>query len=276
MSQSAGLRADRQGPVVYLWLARPQARNALDEPLVLALTDAVLASAGNPEVRAIVLAGEGEVFCAGADIAEMQRLVAQGEAANRGQADRLAELLAAIHRCPKPVVARVQGAAYGGGVGLLAASDLVIASQEARFALTEVRLGIAAALIAPYVARRIGAARLCELALSGQPIDARKACEIGLVTEVTEADALDSVVTHWLHALLRGAPQAQAAVKRIADRVAGDPAALSPLLAAELACLRAMPEAQEGMAAFLQKRAPAWWPATMPTTESSERDRHGH
>ncbi len=258
MSEQTGVRRQQQGPVAYLWLARPSRRNALDEAMIAALREAVLDCSRDTQVRALVIGGDGELFCAGADIDEMRQLVAEGEDANRRQAEALADLLATIHHCPKPVIARVHGAAYGGGVGLLAACDLVIATPEARFALTEVRLGIAAAIIAPYVVRRIGAARTCELALTGEPIDAQRACHIGLVTEVAPEGTLDAAVARALAALLRGGPQAQVAVKRLVDRVAGDPAALGPILAVELARLRASPEGWEGLCAFLEKRRPAW------------------
>jgi methylglutaconyl-CoA hydratase len=263
----ASLRVERRPlgaadgePVAWIWMARPALHNAFDEGLIAALDDAFATLDADPSVRVIVLAGEGRSFSAGADLRWMQR---QGEAAevdNLDDARRLAALFRRIAECRKPTVARVQGAALGGGMGLACACDVCIASEDASFATTEVRLGLIPAVIGPYVLRAIGARQALRYFQSGERIPAARALELGIVLELVEREALDARLDEVLEALLAGGPLAQAAAKALVRDLAQrplDPALLADT-AARIARLRATPEAREGLEAFLAKRAPRW------------------
>jgi len=265
------VRVTRQGTIARVMLARPEARNALDPGMIAALTAAFAAAGADPGVRVILLGGDGPAFCAGADIAYMRSIAAAGREANIDDAARLADLFLAVHHCPKPVVARVQGAAYGGAVGLVAAADIAIAAHGTRFALSETRLGIAPSVIAPFVIRRIGVTAATELALTGEVFDASRAQAIGLIAGVAPEPELDEVIDGRIAALLAAAPGAQAAVKRLFTLVAGDPAAHRTATAELIADLRASDEGREGLAAFMERRPPMWAGDTARPAESRER-----
>jgi methylglutaconyl-CoA hydratase len=240
-------------------LDRPEVRNALDDQLLRALRDALATLAADPAVRVIVLTGEGAVFSAGADLNWMRRMRAAGYEENLRDAEEAGALFHALHALPKPVVARVHGAAVGGGVGLVAACDLVIASREARFSFAEVRLGIVPALIAPYVVGRIGPARARALFLTGETLGADEALRIGLVDRVVGTGELDAAVDAVAALLVQGGAAAQAAAKELVGRAAGGPTPEVRRFTAELiAGIRVSPEAREGIDAFLEKRLPAW------------------
>lgn len=250
----------RADGVAVLTLQRPERHNAFDETLIEALHRAFDGLAAAPEVRAIVLAGAGPSFSAGADIGWMRRAAAASAADNLRDAQQFAATLAAIAQCPKPTVARVQGLALGGGVGLTCACDIAIAAEDARFAVSEARFGILPAVIGPYVIRAVGTRQALRLALMAHRIDAAEALRLGLVQQVVAEAALDAAVEATLAELLAGGPQAQAEIKALFARLQpGDVGEGARQLTAEtIARVRATPEAREGFAAFVEKRLAAW------------------
>lgn len=254
------LEIERNGGVTTLWLNRPDRHNAFDEHLIAALDETLGALDADPAVRVVVLAGRGESFCAGGDLDWMRRMATVGAERNLADAQRLAIMLQRLYRMSKPTIARVHGAARAGGVGLVAACDIALASVQANFAISEVRLGLSPAAIAPYLLRALGERTVRRYLLTGERIDAQKALELGLVHERVSADALDSCVADIADTLLAGAPAALAAAKRLLADVAGRP--LDAMLMAEtaqrIATARAGHEAQEGIAAFKARRKPLW------------------
>lgn len=250
------------GPVATVTLTRPQVHNALDETLVGNLAQAFQKLSVAEAVRVVVLAAEGDSFCAGGDLQWMRRAAALSPEDNRRDAMQFAIMLDAVERCAKPVVAMVHGPALGGGVGLVAACDVAIASEEASFALTEVRLGLIPAIIGPSVAAAIGSRACRRYFLTGERFDAREALRLGLVHAVVAPDRLAEARERVVAALLKGAPQAQAEAKDLL-RVIADMAPGPDLMrwtAGRLAELRAGDEARDGLAAFLEKRKPRWTP----------------
>ena len=253
------LRIDRQGAVTTLTLDRPEAGNAIDDALIARFAAALAACAGDASVRVVVVTGAGRVFSAGADLRWMRRMRDAGAEANAEDARRTQGLFAAIAELPKPVIARVNGPARGGGVGLIAAADVVVAAAEAHFAFTEVRVGIVPATIGPFVIARVGAARARRLFCTGETFGAADAAAWGLVDRVVAAADLDGAVAAVAADLMKGAPGAIAEAKKlIHDLAVADPASIPALTAELIARLRASDEGQEGMAAFLEKRAPRW------------------
>ncbi len=239
----SALRIDREGAVLRVTLARPERRNAFDAALIGDLTEAFL-DVG--DVRAVILAGEGASFCAGADVEWQRSSIDLSFAANVEDAARLHRMLATIDACPAPVVARVQGYALGGGSGIVACADVALAAEDAVFGFSEVKLGIVPAVISPFVLARIGASAR-RYFLTGERFDARTALRIGLVHEVVHD--LDDAVERVVRELLTGGPHAVRAAKRLVrDPV---PDGELPRLAATL---RASEEGQEGLRAFLEKR----------------------
>lgn len=254
------LQVDNRSGAAWLWMNQPAVHNAFDERLIAELTAALQALDADPAVRAIVLAGRGRSFSAGADLKWMQRQGAASEADNLQDARRLATLFRTLAECRKPTVARVQGAALGGGMGLASACDICVASEQASFATSEVKFGIVPAAISPYVIRAIGERQAYRYFQTAERIDAVRAREIGLVHELTSAEQLDAVVERLLQALCAGGSQAQAAAAELIRAVANRPIDndLVEDTARRIASLRATPEAREGLAAFLDKRPPAW------------------
>lgn len=248
--------------VAIIWLNRPDIRNAMSDTLIAELTDAFAAAAEDEDVRAIVLAGHGKAFCAGADLNWMQRAADYTHEQNLADAQRLATLLDTIARCPKPTVARVHGPAYAGGMGLVAACDVAIASTEATFCLSEVKLGLIPATISPYVIRAMGQRAARRWFLSGEVFDAAEAYRIGFVHDLCPAEELDGTVNALLGQFMLGSPQALASCKRLIDDVAGRPvdAALIDDTARRIADARASDDGREGLASFLDKRKPRWVP----------------
>jgi methylglutaconyl-CoA hydratase len=250
----------RAGGVVWITLDRPEIHNAFDDRLIAALTRELAALSADPAVRALVLTGRGKSFSAGADLNWMRRTATYGEAENLDDARALARLLATLDGLPKPTVARVNGAALGGGVGLVACCDVVVASETALFGTTEVRLGIIPSVIGPYVVAAIGPRQARRLMLTGERIDAAEARRIGLVHEVVAAEGLDAAVERVLGDLAKGGPAAIAAAKQLVQDLAARP--ITPEIAEEtarrIARIRAAEEGREGVAAFLEKRAPLW------------------
>lgn len=250
--------SERAGGVLRLTLNRPEVRNAFDEECIAALT-AAAAAADDPALRAVVLAGSGPVFCAGADLAWMARAVAYSHRENLADAEDLARMLERLDTLPLPVVGRVQGAALGGGLGLTAVCDIVVAADDAVFGLTEVKLGLLPGVVAPYVMRKIGVSAARELFLSGARFDAVRAKALGLVHDVVPAAELDAAVERRLAELRTSGPGAVAAAKALIRGIAGSsPEGVIGLTTAAIAAQRVSAEGQEGMRAFLEKRKPDW------------------
>lgn len=242
-------------------LNRPERHNAFDDQTIAELSDALAAMEASAEVRVILIASAGQHFCAGADLKWMLRAAARGAEENLVDARKFATMLGCLARMPKPTVARVQGVAYGGGVGLVSACDIAVATADARFALTEVRLGLIPAVIGPHVVAAIGPRQARRYMLTAQPFSAAEAHRLGLVHELAvDIPALDGAVNGIVAALLANGPQAQAECKSLIAAVAGRPLD-DPLIedtARRIARIRATDEAREGMAAFLARRRPRW------------------
>jgi len=242
-----------------LVLARPEVHNAFNEAVVRELHDAFEAAEADPEVRVVVLSSEGGTFCAGADLSWMRSMAAYTQEENLRDSREMAAMFDAISACSKPVVARVQGAAIGGGVGLAVAADVTVGSVRARFQLSEVRLGLAPAVIARHVIARIGASEARRYFMTGERLDAAEALRIGLLHTVVEESALDLEVERVVSALLQGAPEAQAMCKVLARTIGHlSPDEADEEASAIIAALRVGSEGQEGMNAFFEKRPPAW------------------
>jgi len=239
---------------------RPDLHNAFDETLIAELTAACMALDDNPEVRVVVLAGRGKSFSAGADLNWMKRAANNGVDDNLNDARALAGMLRVLAEMKKPTIARVQGAALGGGMGLASACDIAVASSKAVFATSEVKFGIIPSAISPYVLRAIGARQAWRYFQSAERISAERAREIGLVHEAVEPEELDAKVQEIVSALLQGGPLAQSAAKDLIRAVNNQPINdnLVEDTAHRIAHLRATPEAREGITAFLDKRSPAW------------------
>jgi methylglutaconyl-CoA hydratase len=254
------LRLTVTGGVATLTLARPEAHNAFDEAMVGELAHSFQKLSAAAEIRVMVIEAAGKSFCAGGDIGWMSRAAALPQPDNQRDAAALAVMLDAVDRCPKPVVAMVQGAALGGGVGLIAACDIAIASDEATFALSEVRLGLAPAVISPYVVAAIGQRASRRYMLTGERFDAREAHRLGLVHAVVAAGKLGAARDLLVEQLLKGGPVAQSAAKDMIRVVEDSPMGpdLMRFTANRIAELRASDEGREGLAAFLEKRKPAW------------------
>ncbi|PLZ04476.1 enoyl-CoA hydratase [Burkholderia sp. WAC0059] len=249
--------ANEVGTVV---LNRPEVRNAFDETMIAELTRAFEALGARDDVRAIVLAANGKAFCAGADLNWMKRMAGYSDAENRADARRLARMLDAVYRCAKPVVARVNGDAYAGGLGLVCAADVVVAVDTARFCLSEARLGLMPATIAPYVIRALGEQASRRYFATAETFDCATALRLGLVGEAVAADRLDAAVARIVGALRANGPDAvrecRALVRDVAGRTIDE--ALIEDTALRIARIRASDEGREGIAAFLEKRAPRW------------------
>ncbi|HET7554958.1 MAG TPA: enoyl-CoA hydratase-related protein [Gaiellaceae bacterium] len=244
------LRTEHDGELLRVTLARPERRNAFDAALIAELTEA-FSSVGD-DVRAVVLAGDGPSFCAGADVEWQRASIDLTLEENVEDALRLHAMMAAVDACPAPLVARVQGYALGGGSGLVACADVVVAAPDATFGFSEVRLGIIPAVISPFVFARIGAGAARRLFVTGERFDAETALRIGLVDEV--AGDIEAAVERQLGAILKSGPQAIRAAKRLTRERPSDPLELARIAAG----LRAGDEGQEGLRAFLEKRRPSW------------------
>ena len=252
--------------VATLTLNRPDKHNALDGATMQELHAALVAINGNAQARVVVLTGAGASFCAGADIAHMRSMMSATEQQNVDDALLLVRCLRALDELDKPVIARVNGNVFGGGVGLVACADIAIAVETAKFALTEVRLGIVPAAISPYVVAAIGNRNARRLFLTAAPFDALEARSLGLLHFTASAEQLDAAVATQVDHLLRGGPEALRAAKKLVRRVAGlgDRDAQFDALGEEtarlLARLRVSPEGREGLSAFLERRKPNWHP----------------
>jgi len=246
--------------VGLVWMTRPQVRNAFNETTIAELTEVFRTLGADPGVRAIVLAGEGPAFCAGADLDWMRRMSQYSRDENLADATKLATMLRTIYECPKPVIARVHGAAFAGGVGLVAACDIAVASLNAEFCLTETRLGLIPATIAPYVIRAMGPGNARRYFLTAEKFDAGAALRMGLVQSVVAADQLDATIDELLGALMLTSAEAVTEAKRLVRDLAFRP--IDDVLVADtaerIASIRQSADGREGIASFLQKRKARW------------------
>ncbi|KAF1704987.1 enoyl-CoA hydratase-related protein [Pseudoxanthomonas kaohsiungensis] len=254
------LLIEHAGPALRLRMNRPHLHNAFDPALIAALTAALRAACDDTAVRVVVLEGEGPSFSAGADLQWMRGMAAASEDENRADALALARLMRTLDELPRPTIARVHGPAFGGGVGLVACCDIAIGTPQARFGLTESRLGLLPAVISPYVIDAIGPRQARRWFATAETFDATTALQVGLLHQVVDAAALDAAVAAQVDLLCRAAPHATALAKVLVRDAAGrdDAPARDRANADLIARLRVSPEGQEGIGAFLEKRPPAW------------------
>jgi methylglutaconyl-CoA hydratase len=256
------IRLERKAAVAILSLDRPQVHNAFDDALIADTTNALESLAADAGLRALVLTGTGATFSAGADLNWMRRMAKASADENRDDALRLAKLLRTLQFFPKPTVGRINGSAYGGGVGLVACCDIAIGIEGAKFSLSEVKLGLVPATIAPQVVQAIGPRQARRLFTSAEIFDATEAARIGLLHQCVATDKLDEAVDRQLHYLAKGGPAAQHEAKLLALRTAGMTIESAERIDAEnaelIARLRVSPEGQQGLSAFLEKHPPPW------------------
>ena len=254
------LEIERRGKVATIWMNRPAVFNAFDEQLIAELAAACKELDADPTVRVVVLGGRGKHFSAGADLNWMKRAAQFTEAQNLDDARKFAGMLRTLAQMGKPTIARVQGAALGGGTGLTAACDMAVAASNAQFSTSEVRFGIIPSAISPYVLRAIGPRHALRYFQSAERIDAGRALAIGLVGDVVPPEELDACLDKLVDALLAGGPLAQKAAKELIAAVDGQKIdeIISEETARRIARQRATDEAKDGIAAFLDKRPPAW------------------
>ena len=256
------LKVLQGGGVARVTLDRPEIRNAFDDALIAALTQTLRELDADDSVRAVVLAGNGPAFCAGADLNWMKRMAGYSYEQNLADAQALAAMLKTLDRMAKPTVARVHGPAFAGGVGLVAACDIAIGVPEAKFCLSEAKLGLSPATISPYVVRAMGERMARRYFLTAEVFDAAEAARIGLLSGVVAPEKLDAEVEGILRHLRQGGPQALAKIKDLIRAVASVPVD-DPLIAdtaQRIAEIRVSPEGREGIASFLEKRKPSWNP----------------
>ena len=246
--------------VAEVWLSRPEVRNAFNDGVIAELTAAFRTLGADGELRAIVLGGRGKAFCAGADLSWMGAMANYSWDENRADAERLAEMLWTVWSCPVPVVARIQGDCYAGGLGLAAACDVLLAAEGMHFCLSEARLGLLPATIAPYLVRALGEQAARRWFITAERFSAAQALALGFVHEVVAPEALDAKVGEIVALLVANAPLAVRACKQLVKDVAGRPIdeALRAETARRIADIRASAEGREGVQAFLQKREPTW------------------
>jgi methylglutaconyl-CoA hydratase len=249
----------RAGGIGFVCLNRPEVRNAFNAELIAALRDAFVALAADDGVRAVVLAGAGKSFCGGADVGWMRRSLDLSAEENVRDAERMSEMFRAIDTCPKPVIGRISGAALGGGAGLAAVCDIVVASADTIFGFTETKLGIIPAVISPFVLAKIGMSAARALFLTGERFNAERAQRIGLVHHVVSSDQLDERIEAVAREVATAGPGAIAAAKRLIAEVGETTYAETKTLTAKaIASQRTTPEGQEGLRAFLERRTASW------------------
>lgn len=253
------LTTRREGTVEHLTLNRPDVRNAFNEHVIEELTQWARTAAADTALRCVVLSGAGTVFCAGADLTWMSKMVTYTREENARDAQAMARMFSALDTLPMPLVGRVHGAALGGGAGLAAVCDIVVADEGAVFGFTEVKLGILPAVISPYALAKVGRSAARELFLTGKRFSAQRAKEIGLVHAVVPMERLDAAVQEYVGEVLSAGPEGIAAAKALIPKVWARPAADAMDMTAEaIAARRVSPEGQEGMKAFLEKRRAGW------------------
>ncbi|MEN9543551.1 MAG: hypothetical protein RLZZ598_384 [Pseudomonadota bacterium] len=254
------IKIEVTGPVARVMLNRPEVRNAFNDELIVELTDAFRALGNDDSVRVVVLAASGAAFCAGADLHWMRRMADYTREQNLSDAAALAEMLRTIASCPKPVIARVQGDCYAGGLGLVAACDMAVAAEGVNFCLSEVKLGLVPATISPYVVRAMGARAAQRYMLTAERFDAPAARQLGFVQEIVPAQQLDAAVQVLVDALLAASPQALAQCKRLLDEIGDRPidAALIARSVEHIADARASDDGKHGVQSFLAKTRARW------------------
>ena len=254
------LDIQRSGPVARVWLNRPDVRNAFNDGVIAELRDTFTQLGADTRLRAIVLGGHGKAFCAGADLAWMRAMADYSWEQNRADAQALADMLWTVWSCPVPVVGRIHGDCYAGGVGLAAVCDVLVASEAAGFCLSEAKLGLLPGTISPYVIRALGEQASRRYMVTAERFSAAQAHSIGFVHEVCAAEVLDAKVDEIVAALVANGPMAARACKRLVQDIAGQP--ITPALredtARRIADIRASDEGREGVQAFLAKRKPSW------------------
>jgi len=248
------------GQVATVTLNRPDVRNAFNETMIAEVTAAFQALDERDDVRAVVLTANGKAFCAGADLNWMKKMAGYSDEENRADAMRLAAMLSAVYRCDKPVIARVSGDAYAGGMGLICACDMVVALDTARFCLSEARLGLIPATIAPYVIRALGEQASRRYFVTAELFDCATALRLGLVSEAVSEAQLDATVQQLVETLCANGPHAVRACKQLVQDIAGHELdeTLIADTASRIARVRASAEGREGVASFLEKRTPSW------------------
>ena len=261
MIVAGNLILEKRDRVAFVTLNRPEVRNAFDDVLISNLARTLLDLEKDEAVRAIVLAGAGSAFCAGADLNWMKRMAGYGYEQNLADAKALAAMLKTLDRMPKPTIARVHGPAFAGGVGLVAACDIAIGTPQAEFALTEAKLGLSPATISPYVVRAMGERAARRYFLTGERFSAQEAQRLGLVSKVCAAETLDAEVREILKHLTQGGPEAHREIKDLIAAVSrGGPVSEAVIddTARRIAEIRVSAEGREGIASFLEKRKPRW------------------
>jgi methylglutaconyl-CoA hydratase len=254
------LKVVQSGGVARVWLDRPEIRNAFDDALIAALTQTLRELDADAGVRAVVLGGNGPAFCAGADLNWMKRMAGYGYEQNLADARALAAMLKTLDRMAKPTMARVHGPAFAGGVGLVAACDIAVGVPEAKFCLSEAKLGLSPATISPYVVRAMGERMARRYFLSAEVFDGIEAHRVGLLSHLSPSEKLDGEIEEMLKHLLQGGPQALGKIKDLVRTVSSGSVddALIEDTAQRIAEIRVSPEGREGIASFLEKRKPAW------------------
>ncbi len=255
------LEIRRPGPhVAEVWLNRPDVRNAFNDGVIAELAETFAVLGADPALRVVVLGGRGKAFCAGADLSWMRAMAGYGWEENRADAERLAQMLWTLYSCPLPVVGRIHGDCYAGGVGLAAVCDVLVAAEGMHFCLSEARLGLLPATIAPYVVKAMGEQAARRWFVTAERFGAREAKAMGFVHEVVAPEALDAKVDEIVQLLVANGPAAVKACKQLVKDVAGRPvdAALRAETARRIADIRASAEGREGVSSFLEKRDPAW------------------
>ncbi len=259
MSSYQTLLLETKNQVSTLTLNRPDVHNALNEVLISELHQAIQALSQDSQTRVIVLTGSGHSFCAGGDLNWMKKSAAASTQENIQEAKNLHQMLSSIAKSPKPVIAKVNGIAMGGGIGLLAATDMAFAYKQAQFALSEVRLGLIPAVISPFVIRKIGASTFTEYSLTAERFGAQQAKEMGLINHCASPEEIDDLIEAKIQALKMAGPQALDKAKKLGREIASlsfeEAGKITPQYLAEL---RASPEGKEGINAFLEKRKPSW------------------
>lgn len=259
--QSVNIDIDISG-VLTLSMNRPEVHNAFDANMIQELTSALLKADETNEVRLVVITGMGASFSAGADLNWMRSLVNASQEENERDALQLAKLMRTLNYLSKPTIARINGNAFGGGLGLIAACDITIAAEQASFGLTEVHLGLAPAVISPYVIRNIGERNARRYFLSAERFNSQQAKEIGLIQQCVAADELDNAVSQVIKLVLKGGPDAVVTCKELIFAIVGHnqetQLAIDDYTTKVIAGMRVMDEGQEGLAAFLEKRKPEW------------------
>jgi len=253
------IRTEHTETVYRITLSRPEVRNAFNDTMIAELTEAFEQIRRLRDIRVVVLGGDGKVFCAGADIHWMKKMIAYNFEDNLRDAIKLANLLELMYDCTRPIIARVQGAAIGGGTGLVAVADIAITSSDTAFSFSEVKIGLVPACISPYVIKKVGEALSAEFFITGEHLSAQRMYEAGLVSRVVPPEKLDDEIEKIVRLILSSGPKAVQMCKELVRRVPGMPVPeMKSYTARAIADLRVSEEGQEGMLAFFEKRTPRW------------------